>query len=61
MDNCDFSLLKPCEPDSLIRMSHKLGGFLVKYKLPPFMQEGCTKCGGCSIENDCYYKEKKEI
>ena len=61
MDNCDFSLLKPCEPDSLIRMSRKLGGFLVKYKLPPFMQEGCTKCGGCSIENDCYYKEKKEI
>ncbi len=59
MDNCDYSLLKPCAPDELIKMSLKLGAMLVKYKLPPFMQEGCTKCGGCSIENDCYYKESK--
>ncbi|MBR6765237.1 MAG: hypothetical protein IKM06_02005 [Clostridia bacterium] len=59
MDNCDYSLLKPCSPDDLIEMSLKLGAMLIKYKLPPFMQEGCTKCGGCSIENDCYYKESK--
>ncbi len=59
MDNCDFSLLKPCDPDDLIKMSNKLGAMLIENKLPPFMQEGCTKCGGCSIENDCFYSKEK--
>ena len=59
MDNCDYSLLKPCDPDELKIISNKLGGMLVKYKLPPFMQPGCTKCGGCSIENECFYSKEK--
>ncbi len=59
MDNCDYNFLKPCDPDELIEMSNKLGALLVKYKLPPFLQEGCTKCGGCSIENECYYSKEK--
>ncbi len=58
MDNCDFALLKPCESEELIEMGIALGKMLVEYKLSPFKQAGCTKCGGCSIENDCYYKEK---
>ena len=59
MDNCDYNFLKPCDPKDLIEMSNKLGAMLVKYKLPPFMQEGCTKCGGCSVENECYYSKEK--
>ena len=59
MDNCELHGLKACDPDELIEMSLKLGVMLVKYKLHPHLQEGCTKCGGCSIENDCYLKAKK--
>ncbi len=58
MDNCDMKEFSSCEPESLIRMSMKLGAMLVKNKLNPCLQEGCTKCGGCSIENDCYAKQK---
>ncbi len=61
MDNCNFKELKACDPDELIEMSLALGKMLVKYKLPPHMQPGCTKCGGCSIENDCYLRAVQSI
>ncbi len=56
LDNCTYSFNKPCDPDELIEMSEYLGELLRKYKLAPECQEGCTKCGGCSIENDCLKK-----
>lgn len=59
MDNCELKELKACDPQELIEMSLKLGTLLVKYKLHPHRQEGCTKCGGCSIENDCYLKASR--
>ena len=59
MDNCELHGLKACDPQELIDMSLRLGILLVKYKLHPHLQEGCTKCGGCSIENDCYLKAKQ--
>lgn len=54
LDDCRLVDVKPCNPDELIEASEYLGKLLRKYKLSPFCQEGCTKCGGCSIENDCF-------
>ena len=53
-DNCELHGFKACSPDELVEMSEVLGGLLRKYKLAPEKQPGCTECGGCSIENDCY-------
>ncbi|MDD4125288.1 MAG: hypothetical protein PHW77_06170 [Eubacteriales bacterium] len=54
MDGCALRDTPACDPDDLVEMSEKLGELLRKYDLQPQRQEGCTKCGGCSIENDCY-------
>lgn len=54
LDDCSLAEMKACDPDSLIEMSEYLGLLLRKYGLAPHCQEGCTKCGGCSIENDCF-------
>ena len=56
LDDCRLSDVKACEPSELIEMSEYLGALLRKHKLAPQCQEGCTKCGGCSIENDCFIK-----
>jgi biotin synthase-like enzyme len=53
-DNCELHGFKSCSPDALIRMSEALGEMLRKNNLSPKKQPGCTECGGCSIENDCY-------
>ena len=53
-DNCELHGFKACSPESLVEMSERLGELLRKYKLAPEKQPGCTECGGCSIENDCY-------
>ena len=53
-DNCELHGFKACAPDDLVEMSEVLGEILRKYKLAPEKQPGCTECGGCSIENDCY-------
>ncbi len=53
-DNCELHGFKACSPDELVEMSEELGEMLRKYKLAPEKQPGCTECGGCSIENDCY-------
>ncbi len=55
-DDCDYALLRRCNPDELVVMSEKLGALLREFHLDPACQPGCTKCGGCSIENDCYQK-----
>lgn len=56
LDDCTYSFNKACDVDELIEMSEYLGELLRKYKLAPQCQPGCTACGGCSIENDCYIK-----
>lgn len=54
MDNCELYGFNRCKPDELIEMSDYLGRLLEKYGLDFNKQPGCTKCGGCSLENDCY-------
>ncbi len=54
LDNCTEKKEYLCSPEELREMSIELGKILVKYHLDSSKQEGCTKCGGCSIENDCY-------
>ena len=56
LDDCSLANIPPCNPDELIKASEYLGELLRKYNLNPQNQEGCTKCGGCSIENDCFIK-----
>lgn len=53
-DNCELHGFKACSPDALVEMSERLGEMLRRYGLTPEKQPGCTECGGCSIENDCY-------
>ena len=59
LDNCNEKKEYLCTPEELREMSIELGKILVKYDLNYLEQEGCTKCGGCSIENDCYRYCKK--
>lgn len=54
LDDCTLSEMKACDVEDLIEMSEHLGLLLRQHNLAPHRQEGCTKCGGCSIENDCY-------
>lgn len=56
LDDCTLSNVSACDPGELIRASEYLGHLLRKAGLKPQNQEGCTKCGGCSIENDCFKK-----
>jgi len=54
MDNCELYGFRRCQPEELIEMSDKLAEMLIANKLDFKKQPGCTKCGGCSLENDCY-------
>ncbi len=54
LDDCTYSFNKACDPEELIEASEFLGELLRKYDLSPKCQPGCTECGGCSIENDCF-------
>ena len=56
LDDCPLSTVNACDPDELIVASEILGELLRKHNLAPHCQPGCTECGGCSIENDCYKK-----
>lgn len=56
LDDCPLADVKACDPDELIYASEVLGDLLRKNRLVPQCQPGCTKCGGCSIENDCFKK-----
>lgn len=55
LDDCTYSFNKACDPNELIEASEILGELLRKYNLSPKCQPGCTECGGCSIENDCFF------
>lgn len=54
LDNCEYFGMKRCRPEELIEMSDYLSVLLYKNRLDYTKQEGCTKCGGCSLENDCF-------
>ena len=53
MDDCALRGAAPCDPDELLEMSMSLGDILRRYGLDPAVQPGCTRCGGCSLENEC--------
>ena len=59
MDNCELYGFHRCEPEELIEMSDRLAELLHKYALDFRKQPGCTKCGGCSLENDCCMRMEK--
>lgn len=54
-DDSELSGRSMCDPDEYIRISEILGKMLRDRGLAPAAMQGCTKCGGCSLENDCYY------
>ena len=54
MDDCEFHDKKNCPAEELLYISAKLGVMLRQKQLSPKMQEGCTKCGGCSLETNYY-------
>ena len=54
-DDSDLSQASMCDPDEYLRIAELLGEMLRKHGLAPHLMQGCTKCGGCSLENDCYY------
>ncbi|MDE7454833.1 MAG: radical SAM protein [Clostridia bacterium] len=54
MDDCEFRNVKNCPKEELLWISAKLGQMLRQKQLSPKMQEGCTKCGGCSLETNYY-------
>ncbi len=54
MDDCEFRDKPNCDPRSLLYVSRKVGAMLRKEGLNPDLQEGCTKCGGCSLETNFY-------
>lgn len=54
MDDCEFHDRQNCSADELIWISRRVGEILRNKGLSPKMQEGCTKCGGCSLETNYY-------
>lgn len=54
MDDCEFRGRSNCRAEDLLWISARVGKILRKQGLSPKMQEGCTKCGGCSLETNYY-------
>lgn len=54
MDNCDFRNRSNCNPEELLWISERVNAMLAAKGLSPEMQEGCTKCGGCSLETNSF-------
>lgn len=54
MDDCEFRDRSNCDPDELLWISARVGKLLRDKGLSPQTQEGCTKCGGCSLETNYY-------
>lgn len=58
-DDAELASQPMCDPDEYLRISELLGEMLRREKLSPRAMQGCTKCGGCSLENDCFYNPAK--
>jgi biotin synthase-related radical SAM superfamily protein len=54
MDDCEYRNKPNCPSEELLWISSKVGEILRRKGLSPKMQEGCTKCGGCSLETNYY-------
>ncbi|MCH5157383.1 MAG: radical SAM protein [Clostridiales bacterium] len=54
MDDCEFHDKPNCNHLELLWISSQVGALLRSKGLSPQMQEGCTKCGGCSLETNYY-------
>ncbi len=54
MDDCEYKDVPNCKAESLLYISEKVGKMLREKDLSPEMQEGCTKCGGCSLETNYF-------
>ena len=54
MDDCELNNRENCNPKELLWISKRVGELLQKYDLDPEKQEGCTKCGGCSLETNYF-------
>lgn len=54
MDNCAFRDRSNCNHEELLWISTRVSIILAKKGLSPEMQEGCTKCGGCSLETNSF-------
>ena len=54
MDDCAFHDQPNCNHEDLLWISTQVGALLRSKGLSPQMQEGCTKCGGCSLESNYY-------
>lgn len=52
MDDCQMNKHPNCPPTELLWISKRVGALLAKHDLDPLKQEGCTKCGGCSLETN---------
>lgn len=50
MDDCEFRDRSNCDAQELLWIARRVGKLLQDKGLSPRMQEGCTKCGGCSLE-----------
>ena len=57
-DDSSMPDLPMCDPDEYLTAEEKLGALLRSASLDPEKMSGCTKCGGCSLENDCYKNKK---
>ncbi len=53
MDDCELKVPN-CNAEELIWISERVGQLLRQRGLSPKMQEGCTKCGGCSLETNYF-------
>ena len=60
MDDCVYNGLERCRPQDLLEMGEHLGGLLLQYGLDYRKQPGCTECGGCSLENDCWRRRARQ-
>lgn len=54
MDHCSFRDRSNCNREELLWISERVSMILAKKGLSPRMQEGCTKCGGCSLETNSF-------
>ena len=54
MDDCILKDKGNCPAEDLIWISAQVGAMLRQKGLSPDMQEGCTKCGGCSLETNYF-------
>jgi hypothetical protein len=56
MDECEYNEKPVTNPEALLDVSEHLARLLIAKGLNPAKQEGCTKCGGCSLETNCCAK-----